>query len=71
MTSTHDPSIIGRSVDTARRWYDDLAAELGTEDPQYTARALRAVLHALRDRITVEEGAQLAAQLSTLIRGIY
>ncbi|WP_433296067.1 DUF2267 domain-containing protein [Pseudonocardia sp. CA-142604] len=33
--------------------------------------ALRAVLHALRDRLTVEEAAQLSAQLPMLIRGIY
>jgi uncharacterized protein (DUF2267 family) len=33
--------------------------------------ALRAVLHALRDRLTVEEAAELAAQLPMLIRGIY
>jgi uncharacterized protein (DUF2267 family) len=33
--------------------------------------ALRAVLHALRDRLTVDEAAHLAAQLPTLIRGVY
>jgi uncharacterized protein (DUF2267 family) len=33
--------------------------------------ALRAVLHAVRDRLTVEEAAQLAAQLPMLIRGLY
>ncbi len=33
--------------------------------------ALRAVLHALRDRLTVEEAADLAAQLPMLVRGIY
>ena len=33
--------------------------------------ALRAVLHALRDRLSVEETAQLGAQLPMLIRGIY
>jgi uncharacterized protein (DUF2267 family) len=33
--------------------------------------ALRAVLHALRDRLTVEEAAQLSAQLPLLVRGIY
>ncbi len=32
---------------------------------------LRAYLHALRDRLTVDEAAQLAAQLPDLIRGIY
>jgi uncharacterized protein (DUF2267 family) len=33
--------------------------------------ALRATLHALRDRLTVDVTAQLAAQLPVLIRGIY
>jgi uncharacterized protein (DUF2267 family) len=33
--------------------------------------ALRAVLHALRDRLTIDESAQLAAQLPMLIRGLY
>jgi uncharacterized protein (DUF2267 family) len=33
--------------------------------------ALRGVLHALRDRLTVDEAAQLAAQLPMLIRGIF
>lgn len=32
---------------------------------------LRAVLHGLRDRLTVEEAAELGAQLPMLIRGIY
>jgi uncharacterized protein (DUF2267 family) len=33
--------------------------------------ALRAVLHQLRDRLTVDEAAQLGAQLPILVRGIY
>ena len=33
--------------------------------------ALRAVLHALRDRLTADEAAQLGAQLPMLVRGIY
>jgi uncharacterized protein (DUF2267 family) len=33
--------------------------------------ALRAVLHQLRDRLTVEEIAHLGAQLPMLVRGIY
>jgi uncharacterized protein (DUF2267 family) len=33
--------------------------------------ALRTVLHALRDRLTVEESADLAAQLPMLLRGVY
>lgn len=33
--------------------------------------ALRSVLHALRDRLTIDESAQLAAQLPMLVRGLY
>jgi uncharacterized protein (DUF2267 family) len=33
--------------------------------------ALRSVLHALRDRLTLEEAVQLGAQLPMLIRGLY
>jgi len=43
----------------------------GTQDKRYAYRALRAVMHAIRDRLTVDETAQLAAQLPELIRGIY
>jgi uncharacterized protein (DUF2267 family) len=52
-------------------WLTELAEEgdfLG-ESQAYTA--LRAVLHALRDRLTVEEAAQLAAQMPMLVRGFY
>jgi uncharacterized protein (DUF2267 family) len=66
-----EPSIIERSVEKAHVWLNEVAGELGTEDRQYAYRALRAVLHTLRDRLTVDEAAQLAAQLPTLIRGIY
>jgi uncharacterized protein (DUF2267 family) len=72
MTSTHRyPSIIERSAEAAHIWYRDVASELETDDLQYAAGALRVVLHALRDRVPVEEAAQLAAQLPTLVRGIY
>jgi uncharacterized protein (DUF2267 family) len=45
--------------------------ELGWQDRHFAYRALRATLHALRDRLTVDEVAQLAAQLPMLIRGFY
>ena len=41
------------------------------ERRQQSYAALRAVLHALRDRLPVQESADLAAQLPVLIRGIY
>ena len=41
------------------------------ERRQQSYDALRAVLHALRDRLRVEEAADLAAPLPMLIRGLY
>jgi uncharacterized protein (DUF2267 family) len=66
-----DPTIIERSVEKAHVWLNDLAAEMGTEDRNEAYRVLRAYLHAVRDRLPVDEAAQLAAQLPELIRGIY
>ncbi len=66
-----DPSIIEHSVEKAHIWLKEVAAELGDEDRRSAYRALRAVLHTLRDRLTVDAAAKLAAQLPTLIRGIY
>jgi uncharacterized protein (DUF2267 family) len=52
-------------------WLKEIMQALGTEDRHKAYLALRAVLHALRDRLTVEEVAQLGAQLPMLIRGLY
>jgi uncharacterized protein (DUF2267 family) len=45
--------------------------ELGWEDAHKAYQALRLVLHTLRDRLTVEEAVQFAAQLPMLVRGFY
>ncbi len=66
-----EPVIIQRSAEKANIWLKDVAVELGDGDRQYAYRALRAVLHVLRDRLTIEAAARLATQLPTLIRGIY
>jgi uncharacterized protein (DUF2267 family) len=64
-------AIIERSAEKANIWLKDVAGELGDEDRQYAYRVLRAVLHVLRDRLTIDVAAKLASQLPTLIRGIY
>jgi uncharacterized protein (DUF2267 family) len=51
-------------------WLKDLMEVTGG-DRHKAYQALRAVLHALRDRLTVEEAAEFGAQLPMLIRGIY
>jgi uncharacterized protein (DUF2267 family) len=63
--------VIDRSVEKTHIWLNELAEELGAEDRQAAYRVLRAFLHAVRDRLTGNEAAQLAAQLPELIRGIY
>jgi uncharacterized protein (DUF2267 family) len=55
----------------ASHWLKEMMAELGTQDRQRAWHALRAGLHALRDRLSVEEAAQLSAQLPLLVRGLF
>ena len=69
--SDTDPSIIEHSVEKTHIWLNELAEELGDADRRYAYRALRAVLHTLRDRLTVEAAAKFGDQLPTLIRGVY
>ena len=60
-----------KTVHKTCEWLDELGAELGWDDRQQAYVALRAVLHALRDRLPVNEAADLAAQLPMLVRGFY
>lgn len=53
-------------------WLNDIMHEMKWEEERQRAyQALRSVLHALRDRLTVEEATDLGAQLPMLIRGFY
>ena len=61
---------VERTVHVTNHWLHELSEQLG-EDESRAYEALRAVLHALRDRMGVEEAAQLAAQLPELLRGVY
>ena len=75
--------VFDRTLHKTHAWLKAIMEELGTEDRHKAYLALRAVLHdslgadfeavlhALRDRLTVEEVAQLAAQLPMLVRGLY
>lgn len=52
-------------------WLKDLMDEEGWEDIHKSYLAMRAALHALRDRLTPEEASQLASELPMLVRGFY
>lgn len=66
-----EPSIIDHTVQQTNAWLEEVASRLESNDHREAYRVLRAYLHALRDRLTVDEAAELAAQLPLLIRGIY
>lgn len=60
-----------RTLHKSTDWLHDMMTELRTRDPELALVALRAGLHALRDRLTIGESANLAAQLPMLLRGLY
>ena len=63
--------VFDRTVHKTNSWLNKLMEVLGWQDKHRAYLALRVTLHALRDRLTVEEVAQLGAQLPMLIRGFY
>lgn len=52
-------------------WLRDILEQLHWQSKDSAYQALRGTLHALRDRIQVEEAVQLAAQLPLLIKGVF
>jgi uncharacterized protein (DUF2267 family) len=62
---------IDHTVQLTHIWINDLDKSLYWNNRSRSYRLLKSVLHALRDWLQVNESADLAAQLPTLIRGIY
>jgi uncharacterized protein (DUF2267 family) len=60
-----------KTVQESNLWLKDLMERLSTTDRHHAYSTLRAVLHALRDRIGSESAAHLGAQLPMLLRGLY
>ncbi|MBK6264382.1 DUF2267 domain-containing protein [Marivirga sp. S37H4] len=59
-------------VETANKIIKEIAEELGfPEDRELAGRVLKAVLHTLRSRLTIQESFQLMAQLPMLLKAIY
>jgi uncharacterized protein (DUF2267 family) len=54
-----------------REWIRDMGMELEDDDRHHAYVALRAALHTLRDRLTIEQSAHFAAQLPLVLRGLY
>jgi uncharacterized protein (DUF2267 family) len=62
---------LDHTVQETNIWLKATAEQLHFQDRQNAYTALRAVLHALRDRLPPALAVHLGAQLPTLVRGIY
>ena len=63
--------MIDAAVSDTNAWVNEVNYRTDWNNKQRSYRLLRQVLHVLRDHLSVDEAAQLGAQLPTLIRGIY
>jgi uncharacterized protein (DUF2267 family) len=70
MTRT-EVSPFEQAVQTSNTWINQLMEKLEWHDRHRTYKALRVVLHALRDRLPMQEVVDLGAQLPMMIRGLY
>jgi uncharacterized protein (DUF2267 family) len=60
-----------KTVQESNLWLKDVMERLNTYDRRHAYSTMRAVLHALRDRIGPENAAHLGAQLPMLLRGLF
>jgi len=60
-----------KTVQESNLWLKDVMERLNTYDRHHAYSTMRAVLHALRDRIGPENAAHLGAQLPMLLRGLF
>ena len=63
--------VLDSTIQKTHEWLKDITDGLGFPNQRSAFAALRATLHALRDRLPREHAAQLGAQLPMLIRGLY
>lgn len=68
--STHI-DLFDRTIQETHGWLSDVMTETGLRDRHHALQALRSVLHAVRDELSVEQNAGLSAQFPTMIRGMY
>ena len=60
-----------KTIHQTNEWIRDIMNEMNTQDRNKAYLALNSTLHALRDRLVVDEAVDLGAQLPMLIRGLY
>jgi uncharacterized protein (DUF2267 family) len=60
-----------KTIEKTNIWLNELQAILAWDDRERTYHALRAVLHAVRDRLPPHEAVDFGAQLPMLVRGFF
>lgn len=65
------PAPIAHTVQQTQVWLKELRDNSDLADEAAALSVLRAVLHPVRDRLSVEEAVDLSSQLPLLVRGIY
>jgi uncharacterized protein (DUF2267 family) len=68
-TATLD--VFEKTIEKTHHWLNEIDEDLGLDDRHKAYIVLRATLHCLRDRLTINEAAQLSAQMPMLVRGIF
>ena len=63
--------VFDTTLQETNHWLKLMMGELGTDSRRTAFGALRGALHALRDRIDVDNAAHLGAQMPMLLRGAY
>ncbi|MFP4415787.1 MAG: DUF2267 domain-containing protein [Chitinispirillaceae bacterium] len=71
MTTMTGLSVFDSTIQKSNLWLNEIMDELNWNSRQRAYLALRAVLHTLRDTMSVDEAANFSAQLPMLIRGIF
>jgi uncharacterized protein (DUF2267 family) len=67
----HELDVIDRTVTKTYEWLRAVADRGNFDDMHRAYQILRAVLHALRDRLTSDVAAHVSAQLPVLVRGVF
>jgi uncharacterized protein (DUF2267 family) len=60
-----------KTIEKTNIWLNELQAIMSWDSRELAYHALRAVLHAVRDRLLPEEAVDLAAQMPILVRGFF
>ncbi len=63
--------VFDKTLQKTAHWIESVARDMGSTDMERSYHVLRSVLHAVRDRLPLDDAIHLAAQMPMLVRGFY